>query len=101
MEIKIGSCDNRVGNRDAGVLGIRNIDRDLLTEVYDEFGEILLRSKDRVLKDLLGELARKNERNLLGIQNSSSAEAREKMQVLLHEKEIIEIAASFYDKINV
>ena len=82
-------------------MGIRNIDRDLLTEVFDEFGEILLRSKDRVLKDLLGDLARKNERNLLGIQNSSSAEAREKMQVLLHEKEIIEVAVSFYDKINV
>ena len=101
LEVKTGSCDNCVGNRDAGVFDGRYSDRDLLQEVFDEFGEILLRSKDRVLKDLLGELARKNERNLLGIQNSSSAEAREKMQVLLHEKEIIEIAVSFYDKINV
>ena len=88
-------------NRDTGVPGGRDMNPELIQEVFDEYGEILLRSKDRVLKDLLGELARKNERNLLGIQNSSSAEAREKMQVLLHEKEIIEIAVSFYDKINV
>jgi tRNA (adenine22-N1)-methyltransferase len=68
-----------------------------LQEVFDEFGEILLRSKDTVLRELLGELKKKNERNLLRIQNSSSLEAREKMQVLLHEKEMIGTALSFYD----
>ena len=65
--------------------------------VYDEFGELLLKSKDPILKELLSILKYKNERNLASIEDSENERGQNKKIELQREKECIERALLFYN----
>ena len=65
-------------------------------QVYEEFGEILLKSKDPILKELLSILKYKNERNLASIEASENERGQNKKIELQREKECIERALLFY-----
>ena len=69
---------------------------DEMLQVYDEFGEILLKSKDPILKELLSILKYKNERNLASIEASENERGQNKKIELQREKECIERALLFY-----
>ena len=64
--------------------------------VYDEFGEILLKSQNPVLKELLLVLQRKNERNLKSIEASENEVAMLRKSELEQERKIIEEALGHY-----
>ena len=70
---------------------------DEMLQVYDEFGEILLKSKDPILKELLSILKYKNERNLASIEASENERGQNKKIELQREKECIERALLFYN----
>lgn len=70
---------------------------DEMFQVYDEFGEILLKSKDPILKELLSILKYKNERNLASIEASENERGQNKKIELQREKECIERALLFYN----
>jgi hypothetical protein len=65
--------------------------------VYDEFGELLLKSQDPILKELLSVLKYKNERNLASIEASENERGQNKKIELQREKECIERALLFYN----
>ena len=64
--------------------------------VYDEFGEILLKSQNPVLKELLLVLQRKNERNLKSIEASENEAAMLRKSELVQERGLIEEALGHY-----
>lgn len=67
-----------------------------LFAVYDEFGELLLKSQDPILKELLLVLKYKNQRNLASIEASENERGQKKKAELQKEKECIERALFFY-----
>ncbi|MBR5178574.1 MAG: SAM-dependent methyltransferase [Lachnospiraceae bacterium] len=69
---------------------------EFLQAIYDEFGEILLKSQNPVLKELLLILQRKNERNLKSIEASENEAAMLRKSELEKEKNIIEEALGYY-----
>ena len=68
----------------------------ILQEVYDEYGELLLKEKNPVLKELLFVLKRKNERNLDRIEASGNERGLAKKQELEREREILKAALGFF-----
>lgn len=66
------------------------------TEVYDEYGEYLLKNRNPVLKELLLVLQRKNERNLKRIEASTNEQGLAKRTELEREKKHITEALRYY-----
>ena len=64
--------------------------------VYDEFGEILLKSQDPILKELLSILKYKNERNLASIEASENERGQKKKTELINQQNLIIEALNFY-----
>ena len=73
-------------------VGGQNLTYSLETEMFDEYGEILLNGKNEVLKEFLQVLLRKNERNLKQLGDGGNERALDKKRALMHEKELIELA---------
>ena len=69
---------------------------DEMLQVYDEFGEILLKSKDPILKELLSILKYKNERNLASIEASENERGQKKKTELINQQNLIIEALNFY-----
>ena len=78
------------------ILDKRKTDGNELAELYDEFGELLLKSKNPVLKELLIVLQRKNERNLASIKASENERGIAKKRELERERECLKRALEFF-----
>ena len=86
MEIRSVKVDSEINQKNAV----------FLQAVYDEFGEILLKNQNPILKELLLVLKRKNERNLESIKASNNEAAILRRSELEHGRSIIEEALRYY-----
>ncbi|MCR5206713.1 MAG: class I SAM-dependent methyltransferase [Lachnospiraceae bacterium] len=91
----VPASDNRKDNKDEKVCTVS-----LETKVFDEYGEFLLKTKNPVLKELLLNLQRKNERNLKSITASENERGRLKKLELEKEYEMLKKAFEFFDTNN-
>lgn len=96
IQEKMCKEDGKFYNSMRAVSGIKP-GADEMFQVYDEFGELLLKSKDPILKELLSILKYKNERNLASIEASENERGQNKKNELQREKECIERALLFYN----
>ena len=91
----VPASDNCKGNKnkETGTFSLE-------TKVFDEYGEFLLKTKNPVLKELLLNLQRKNERNLKSITASENERGRLKKLELEKEYEMLKKAFEFFDTNN-